>query len=120
MNTTSFDLIVLGAGSGGIAGAIRAARHGARVAILEPHALGGTCVNVGCVPKKAMWLAAELAEAQSLAAELGFDSTPGVLDWPVFIARRQQYISNIHASYRKRFAELGKIGSASCRERVCQ
>src|SRR3546814_15628694 len=54
-----------------------------------------------------MWLAAELAEAQSLAAELGFDSTPGVLDWPVFIARRQQYISNIHASYRKRFDELG-------------
>lgn len=107
MNTTSFDLIVLGAGSGGIAGAIRAARHGARVAILEPHALGGTCVNVGCVPKKAMWLAAELAEAQQLAAELGFDNKPGVLDWPAFIARRQQYISNIHASYRKRFDELG-------------
>jgi len=107
MTTPSFDLIVLGAGSGGIAGAIRAARHGARVAVLEPHALGGTCVNVGCVPKKAMWLAAELAEAQPLAAELGFDLKPGALDWPAFVARRQHYIANIHASYRKRFDELG-------------
>jgi len=107
MATAAFDLIVLGAGSGGIAGAIRAARHGARVAILEPHALGGTCVNVGCVPKKAMWLAAELAEAQQLAGELGFNGQSVALDWPAFIARRQQYISNIHASYRKRFDELG-------------
>lgn len=107
MDSTSFDLIVLGAGSGGIAGAIRAARHGARVALLEPKALGGTCVNVGCVPKKAMWLAAELAEAQSLAGELGFALAPGALDWPAFIARRQNYISNIHTSYRKRFDELG-------------
>ena len=107
MNHTALDLIVLGGGSGGIAGAIRAARHGARVAVLEPHALGGTCVNVGCVPKKAMWLAAELAEAGLLAAELGFTSGVGVLDWPAFIARRQRYIENIHASYRQRFEQLG-------------
>jgi glutathione reductase (NADPH) len=107
MTNESYDLIVLGAGSGGIAGAIRAARHGARVAVLEPTALGGTCVNVGCVPKKAMWLAAELAEAQQLASELGFNLMPGALDWPAYIARRQQYIRNIHASYRKRFDELG-------------
>lgn len=107
MQTSRFDLVVLGAGSGGIAGAIRAARHGARVALLEPVALGGTCVNVGCVPKKAMWLAAELAEAQQLAGELGFNLMPGALDWPAYIARRQQYIRNIHASYRKRFDDLG-------------
>ena len=106
MNADQFDLIVLGAGSGGIAGAIRAARLGAKVAVLEPSALGGTCVNVGCVPKKAMWLAAELAEAQSLAVELGFASTPGALDWPAYIARREQYIRNIHASYRQRFEAL--------------
>lgn len=56
MASENFDLIVLGAGSGGIAMAIRAARHGAKVAVLEPGALGGTCVNVGCVPKKAMWI----------------------------------------------------------------
>ncbi len=107
MTDTAFDLIVLGAGSGGIAGAIRAARHGARVALLEPQALGGTCVNVGCVPKKAMWLAAELAEAQAIAAQVGFALDPGALDWPAFIDRRQTYIGNIHNSYRKRFGELG-------------
>ena len=80
----SFDLIVLGAGSGGLATAIRAARHGARVAMLDPGMLGGTCVNVGCVPKKALWFAAQLAYAQELAGEYGFSSTPGSFDWEHF------------------------------------
>ncbi|MEO6689583.1 MAG: glutathione-disulfide reductase [Dokdonella sp.] len=107
MDNGHFDLIVLGAGSGGIAMAIRAARHGAKVAVLEPGALGGTCVNVGCVPKKAMWIAAELAEAQQLAHEVGFDVTPGTLDWEAFVTRRNRYIANIHVSYRRRFSDLG-------------
>ncbi|HVT33897.1 MAG TPA: glutathione-disulfide reductase [Rhodanobacteraceae bacterium] len=101
------DLIVLGGGSGGIAVAIRAARYGARVTLLEPNALGGTCVNVGCVPKKAMWIAAELAEAQVLAREVGFATTPGALDWNEFVRRRQQYIEAIRASYRARFEQFG-------------
>lgn len=101
----SFDLIVLGAGSGGLATAFRAARHGATVALLEPGALGGTCVNVGCVPKKAMWYAAQMAESQQLALDYGFASTPGALDWPTFVSHRQNYIERIHASYRKRLAE---------------
>src|SRR5690606_26719812 len=66
-----FDLVVVGGGSGGLAGAFRAARHGARVALLEPGELGGTCVNVGCVPKKAMWLAADLAHRLAIAKQLG-------------------------------------------------
>ena len=66
-----FDLIVIGGGSGGLAGAFRAAEHGARVALLEPGALGGTCVNAGCVPKKAMWLAAEVGRKLSFAQTLG-------------------------------------------------
>src|SRR5690606_24969036 len=103
----SLDLVVLGAGSAGIAMAIRSARHGARVAVVEAEALGGTCVNVGCVPKKAMWLAAGLAEAQHIAREVGFAGEPGALRWPQFIARRGAYIDNIHASYRRRFDELG-------------
>lgn len=107
MPSSTHDLIVLGAGSGGLATAFRAARHGARVALLEPSMLGGTCVNVGCVPKKAMWYAAQMAEAQQLARDYGFDLTPGRLDWPTFVARRQRYIDGIHASYRKRLGEAG-------------
>jgi glutathione reductase (NADPH) len=105
----AFDLIVVGGGSGGLAGAFRAATHGARVALLEPAALGGTCVNVGCVPKKAMWLAAELAQKIGLARQLGFDlpETPPALDWREFIAARQRYIENIHASYRRRLDAAG-------------
>jgi glutathione reductase (NADPH) len=101
------DLIVLGAGSGGISVAIRAARYGARVVVLEPNAIGGTCVNVGCVPKKAMWIAAELAQAQSYAHAVGFATRPGPLDWAAFVRRRQAYIEDIHTSYRQRFAEFG-------------
>ncbi len=107
MTAQHHDLIVLGAGSAGIATAIRAARHGARVALVEPGAVGGTCVNVGCVPKKAMWLAAELAHAQHVAAAVGFPLDPVALDWPTFIAHRERYIEGIHASYRKRFDEAG-------------
>ena len=101
------DLIVLGAGSGGIAMAIRAARYGARVAVLEPNAIGGTCVNVGCVPKKIMWLAAELAEAQAFAREVGFSTVQGELDWVEYVRRRQAYIDAIHEGYRRRFDEFG-------------
>ena len=111
-----FDLVVIGGGSGGLAGAFAAAAHGARVALVEPGELGGTCVNVGCVPKKAMWLAAELSERMALAADLGFDlpHAPPALDWPVFIAHRQRYIANIHASYRRRLDEAG-IALMPCR-----
>src|SRR3954471_19415830 len=100
------DLIVLGAGSAGIAIAIRAARFGARVSVLEPNALGGTCVNVGCVPKKAMWLAPARAAAQAFAHEVGFTGAPGPLDWVEFVRRRQAYIEDIHVSYRRRFEEF--------------
>src|SRR5690606_18337520 len=105
MKPLDFDLIVIGGGSGGLAGAFRAAAHGARVALLEPKELGGTCVNVGCVPKKAMWLAAELSQKIALAASLGFDVAPPALDWKEFVVHRQRYIAGIHASYRKRLDE---------------
>ena len=72
-----FDLLVLGGGSGGLATAQRAAEHGARVAIFEPARLGGTCVNVGCVPKKVMWNAAELKAALEHAPYYGFDVKGG-------------------------------------------
>src|SRR3546814_15867043 len=96
-----FDLVVIGGGSGGLAAAFRAAGHGARVALLEPDELGGTCVNVGCVPKKAMWLAAQIAGHIELAAPLGFEVGAPKFDWCEFITHRQRYITNIHASYRR-------------------
>ncbi|MFC4528306.1 glutathione-disulfide reductase [Dyella halodurans] len=103
----SFDLIVLGGGSGGLAVAVRAARHGARVAMLEPGALGGTCVNVGCVPKKALWYAAQLAQEQRLALDYGFASSPGALDWEHFRQLRQDYIDGIRQRYAARLADAG-------------
>jgi glutathione reductase (NADPH) len=112
--TAGFDLIVLGGGSGGLAAAFRASQHGARVCLLSGGAIGGTCVNVGCVPKKAMWLAADLASRIGLARSLGFDVGPAVLDWPVFITHRQRYIANIHASYLRRLDESGVVLMPTC------
>lgn len=103
-----FDLIVIGGGSGGLAGAFRAAAHGAKVAMLEPGALGGTCVNVGCVPKKAMWLAADLAEHLTAARGLGFELPEQMpLSWEQLLLRRSCYIENIHAAYRRRLDAAG-------------
>jgi glutathione reductase (NADPH) len=104
-----YDLAVIGGGSGGLAGAFRAASHGARVALLEPGEFGGTCVNVGCVPKKAMWLAAELAQRIDMASRLGFGPRPSKLDWREFIVHRQRYIAGIHDSYRKRLDAAGIV-----------
>ena len=94
-----FDYIAIGGGSGGIASAARAAMHGARVAIVEARELGGTCVNRGCVPKKAMWYAAEVAHHAKLARDYGFDSRRGSLDWSKLVETRENYISNIHKFY---------------------
>lgn len=105
--TASHDLIVLGAGSGGLATAFRAAQYGARVALLDPAALGGTCVHRGCVPKKALWFAAQWAQAQQLAVEVGFDSQPGPLDWERFREVRQRYIGTIEQRYALRLQQAG-------------
>jgi glutathione reductase (NADPH) len=105
-----YDLIVLGGGSGGLAAAFRAAQHGKKVAMLEPGELGGTCVNVGCVPKKAMWLAADLAGRIGLARAMGFDvPLRPALSWKELVVHRQAYIENIHVSYRKRLDETGVV-----------
>lgn len=104
---THFDLIVLGGGSGGLAAAFRASAHGARVALLEPRALGGTCVHAGCVPKKAMWLAAQLSAKGRVAQTMGFDRDLGALDWPGFVARRQRYVEAIERGYGEKLAAAG-------------
>lgn len=101
------DLIVLGAGSGGLATAFRAAHHGARVALLDPAVPGGTCVHRGCVPKKALWYAAQLARGQTLAGEYGFPATSGALDWEHFRQLRQRYIDGIAQRYMQRLESSG-------------
>ena len=95
-----FDYIAIGGGSGGIASANRAAKHGKKVAIVEAKDIGGTCVNVGCVPKKAMWYGAQVAEAiHRYAPEYGFDLSLNHFSWNTLVASRQAYIERIHASY---------------------
>ncbi len=93
----AYDLIVIGGGSGGLAVAETAARMGKKVAVIENHKLGGTCVNNGCVPKKVMWYAANLAHAVDDASAFGVPSTRGKTDWEKLVAGREGYIQNINA-----------------------
>ncbi|MBO2694182.1 glutathione-disulfide reductase [Shewanella algae] len=100
-----FDYICLGAGSGGIASANRAAMRGAKVLLIEAKHLGGTCVNVGCVPKKVMWYGAQVAEAMHLyAKDYGFDVSVNQFDWNTLVASREAYIERIHGSYERGLA----------------
>jgi glutathione reductase (NADPH) len=96
-----YDLLVIGGGSGGVATANRAASYGARVALFEAGRMGGTCVNVGCVPKKIMWTAASLNHAIEEAADYGFDTHAGRFDWPALKSRRDAYIERLNAGYEK-------------------
>ncbi|WP_281545135.1 glutathione-disulfide reductase [Grimontia sp. SpTr1] len=95
-----FDYICIGGGSGGIASANRAAMYGAKVALIEAQHLGGTCVNVGCVPKKVMWHGAQIAEAIKMyGPDYGFDTTLNKFSWDKLVENREAYIGRIHTSY---------------------
>ena len=96
-----FDLLVIGGGSGGLAAAQRAVEYGARVALFEPGRLGGTCVNVGCVPKKVMWNAAELAAAIEHAPHYGFDVRAGGHDWAALKRGRDAYVLRLNGIYQR-------------------
>ena len=103
-----YDSIVIGGGSGGIASANRAAMHGAKVILFEGKEVGGTCVNVGCVPKKVMWYGAQVAETlHRYAGEYGFDVTINKFDFATLKANRQAYIDRIHGSYERGFDSNG-------------
>jgi len=98
--TQHYDYIAIGGGSGGIASVNRAAMHGRKCALIEAKELGGTCVNVGCVPKKIMWHAAQIAEAiHHYGPDYGFDATVNRFDWDTLVKNRSAYIDRIHASY---------------------
>ncbi|MBT7517265.1 MAG: glutathione-disulfide reductase [Acidiferrobacteraceae bacterium] len=99
--TEHFDFLVIGGGSGGMAGARRAAEYGARTAIVEGDRLGGTCVNVGCVPKKMMWNAAHFADTLAIADDYGFALPDTTFDWASFKDARDAYILRLNGIYQR-------------------
>jgi glutathione reductase (NADPH) len=103
----SFDLISIGGGSGGLACAQRAAEYGAKTAVIEPHRLGGTCVNVGCVPKKIMWNAAGVALSLHDAADYGFDVEVRGNDWAAIKRKRDAYVLRMNGIYERNLGAKG-------------
>ena len=102
-----FDLLVIGGGSGGIAHARRAAEYGATVAVIEYGPLGGTCVNVGCVPKKVMWYTASHAHHFEHAADYGFDVSVNGHDWTALKSRRDSYVHRLNGIYENNLDKSG-------------
>ena len=100
-----FDVIAIGAGSGGLSIAERAASYGAKTAVIESGELGGTCVNLGCVPKKVMWYGASVAHALHDAEDYGFDVTIGDLNWEKLVMKRDNFIGGINDWYFDFLAE---------------
>ncbi|WP_417659042.1 glutathione-disulfide reductase [Pseudidiomarina sp.] len=105
--TRHYDYLAIGAGSGGIASANRAAIRGAKAAVVEAKAVGGTCVNVGCVPKKVMWYGAHIAEAIKYSSAYGFDIEQKGFDWSTLVKNREAYIQRIHGGYKRGFEGNG-------------
>jgi glutathione reductase (NADPH) len=106
--THHYDYLVIGGGSGGLASARRAASYGARTALIEKDRLGGTCVNLGCVPKKVMWNAAGIAEALHYAGDYGFDLSIDGFDWGRIKQARDAYIERLNGIYRRNL-EASKV-----------
>jgi glutathione reductase (NADPH) len=102
-----FDLYVIGAGSGGVRAARFAAGFGARVAIAESRYLGGTCVNVGCVPKKLLVYGAHYAEDLDEASGFGWTIGEPRFDWPTLIANKNREIERLNGIYRNLLVSNG-------------
>ena len=107
MSDSRYDYIVIGGGSGGIASARRAAEYGARVLLVECGPLGGTCVNVGCVPKKVMWSASQIGETLSIAREYGIPVSSGKIDWEAIKSSRDAYIERLNGIYARNLDNSG-------------
>jgi glutathione reductase (NADPH) len=102
--TQHFDLITIGGGSGGVAASNRAAQYGAKCLLIEKGRLGGTCVNVGCVPKKVMWNGAQIAGALEDAGDYGFSVGPHAFDWGKLKRERDQHVRDLNGHYAKYLA----------------
>jgi mercuric reductase len=98
-NTDTFDLAVIGAGSAGFSAAITAAEAGARVALIGYGTIGGTCVNVGCVPSKAMIRAVETLHSAKVADRFdGVEASAKVIDWAAMVAQKQALVDDLRAA----------------------
>ena len=103
-----YDIIAIGGGSGGIATMNRAGEHGAKAAVIEEKKLGGTCVNVGCVPKKIMWYGAQIAETfHQFGEDYGFKTTDLNFDFATLRRNREAYIDRARSSYDGSFKRNG-------------
>jgi len=98
--SNEYDFIVIGGGSGGIASARRAAEYGARTLVVENSRMGGTCVNVGCVPKKVMWNAAQIGETIDLAHDYGFNLNRQGFEWSRIKQARDAYVERLNDIYK--------------------
>ena len=107
MGETEFDLFIIGAGSGGVRAARMAAQRGARVAVADDAPLGGTCVNLGCIPKKLYSFAAHYAEAFEESHGYGWSGPAPVLDWSALKANRATEIGRLNAIYARLLVEAG-------------
>jgi glutathione reductase (NADPH) len=94
-----YDLLIIGAGSGGLSAAMHAAKLGARVGICEKTALGGTCVNRGCVPKKLFFYASEYGQTFQEAKKFGWNVQADRLAWPRLLKHKNTVIQTLRASY---------------------
>ena len=107
MTAYDYDLFVIGVGSGGVRAARMSAQYGARVATAEEKFMGGTCVNVGCIPKKLFVYASHYHEDFNESAGYGWQSEPASFNWQTLVDSREAYIKRIHTSYGNGFKNNG-------------
>lgn len=102
-----YDFFVIGGGSGGVRAARIASQHGAKVALAESALLGGTCVNVGCVPKKLLVMASHVRDELDDAAGFGWTVGESTFDWPTLIANKDKELARLRGFYRKGLDSAG-------------
>ena len=107
-NVREYDIIAIGGGSGGSATMNRAAMHGAKAAVIEGNIIGGTCVNIGCVPKKVMWYGAQVSETlKNYAADYGYTIGETSFDFKTLRKNREAYIERSRQAFSNNFNRNG-------------
>src|SRR5574339_352981 len=107
MSSYDYDLFTIGAGSGGVRASRVAASYGARVAVAEAARFGGTCVNVGCIPKKLFSYAAHYREDFAVARSFGWTLGEPRFDWTTLLANKDREIARLNAVYEGVLAKAG-------------